>query len=301
MRGTLAGSNLPPSAIHALVEIGARGFLTAAELCEILALEKSSVSRMVRKLIASGDLAAAASERDGRAKPLSLTHKGQATLAAIDAFAQHQVLAALERLTPEARRTVMDGLSSYAGALAAGRTGKPVRDAASVVIESGYRPGAIGRAVDMQARYYARTVGFGRFFESKVAAALAEFAGRLDNPRNGLWVAACSGIVVGTVAIDGEDMAPDTAHLRWFIVEDGLRGGGIGRRLLAEAIGFCDRQNFSDIQLWTFRGLDAARRLYEAHGFALVEELPGRQWGEEVIEQRFVRKAGVAIPANRPG
>ncbi len=45
------------------------------------------------------------------------------------------------------------------------------------------------------------------------------------------------------------------------------------------------------VHLWTFRGLDAARRLYEANGFALVEEQPGRQWGEEVIEQRFVRTA----------
>jgi len=41
--------------------------------------------------------------------------------------------------------------------------------------------------------------------------------------------------------------------------------------------------------LWTFRGLDAARRLYESVGFSLVEELKVTQWGQEIDEQRYVR------------
>jgi NAD(P)-dependent dehydrogenase (short-subunit alcohol dehydrogenase family)/DNA-binding MarR family transcriptional regulator len=124
MKSTLAGTALPPSAVHALVEIGARGSLTSAELCGVLALEKSSVSRMVRKLVEDGELVEGSSDRDGRAKPLSLTAKGEATLAAIDRFAQDQVIAALVRLGPGARRSVLDGLAVYAGALEASRLGK---------------------------------------------------------------------------------------------------------------------------------------------------------------------------------
>ncbi len=124
MRTTLAGTNLPPSAVHALVEIGAKGSLTAADLCVILGLEKSSVSRMVRKLVDDGLLQEATSDRDGRAKPLSLTAAGRTTLAAIDQFAERQVLAALAHLTPEARRTVLDGVALYAGALEASRLGR---------------------------------------------------------------------------------------------------------------------------------------------------------------------------------
>ena len=36
-------------------------------------------------------------------------------------------------------------------------------------------------------------------------------------------------------------------------------------------------------------GLDAARKLYEQHGFVLMEEYPGDQWGKQVLEQKFVR------------
>ena len=161
-----------------------------------------------------------------------------------------------------------------------------------MTIVEGYHPGAIGQAVAMHARYYARAVGFGRYFEQKVAGELAEFAGRLDRPANGLWLALQGDAIVGTVVIDGEDLGPGTAHLRWFIVEDGRRGAGIGRALLTAAVAFCDRQGFAEIHLWTFKGLDAARRLYEAHGFALAAEAVGRQWGTEVVEQKFVRRVG---------
>lgn len=141
----------------------------------------------------------------------------------------------------------------------------------------------------MHARYYARAAGFGRAFEATVAAGLAEFCGRLDHAQNALWLALEGERIIGTVAIDGEDLGGGVAHLRWFIVDDGARGHGLGRRLLAEALAFCDRQGMRETQLWTFEGLDAARRLYEAHGFMLAEERLGRQWGEEVREQRFVR------------
>ncbi len=294
LRGTLAGTTLPPSAVHALVEIGRRGSMSAVDLCEVLALEKSSVSRMLGKLAAAGEIVAEAHGTDGRIKPLSLTAKGRETLEGIDRFARTQVEDALARLPAAERAAVAGALASYAGALAAGRTGREPGSARPAVrYDEGYRPGVIGRAVEMHARYYSRTAGFGRVFERRVAAGMADFAERMDRPANGFWSASADGAVVGavvgTVAIDGEDLGPGLAHLRWFIVDDGLRGAGVGRALLERAMEFCDRQGFAETHLWTFRGLDAARHLYEANGFTLAEEWPGSQWGTEVIEQRFVR------------
>lgn len=289
MKPTLAGTDLPPSAVHALVEIGEHGALTSAQLSDRLNLEKSSISRLVRKLVDAGELTEGVDSRDGRARPLSLTAQGRERLAAIDAFASAQVEAALERLPHARRGQVTSGLTAYAEALRAGRTGGAVTPP-PVTIARGYRPGVIGRSAEMHARYYARTVGFGHVFESKVATGLAEFAGRLDRPVNEIWVALEAGAVVGSIAIDGEDLGAGVAHLRWFIVEDGRRGAGVGRRLLSAAIAFCDQQGFPEIQLWTFKGLDAARALYEASGFVLVEEQPGDQWGKQVMEQRFVRR-----------
>lgn len=302
MKPTLAGTELPASAVHALIEIGNRGGLTATELCDRLNLEKSSVSRMLRKLIDGGDLAEVSSDTDGRSKRLTLTERGRRTLAAIDAFAHEQVGGALACLPAADHAMVVEGLRLYADALRARRAapGNESKAAASLAvrIEPGYRPGLIGRAVDMHAQFYARAHGFGAVFESRVAAGLADFLPRLDRPCNAVWTALDGDRIVGTVAIDGEDLsgdapgagsAPRIAHLRWFIVEDGRRGGGLGRRLLDEAVAFADRTGFAETRLWTFRGLDAARRLYEAAGFVLAAESPGSQWGTEVTEQSFIR------------
>ncbi|XBS70174.1 helix-turn-helix domain-containing GNAT family N-acetyltransferase [Acerihabitans sp. KWT182] len=296
MRPTLAGSDLSPSSVHALVEIGNRGTMTAGELCDVLQLEKSSVSRMLRKFIAAGQLGESAGLRDGRSKSLVLTPNGRETLAAIEAYAQGQVAGALGKLPAEEHGKILHGLSTYAGALEAYRRGVAA-PAPFITIESGYRPGAIGRVVEMHARYYSRTVGFGSYFERKVADGMADFAGRLEHPSNGIWLAVGEGDVIGAVAIDGQDLAADRAHLRWFIVEEGRRGGGIGKKLLSAALAFCDQRGFIETELWTFRGLDAARRLYEAAGFVLAEEYSGNQWGKEMTEQCFIRPAPLATPA----
>jgi DNA-binding MarR family transcriptional regulator/GNAT superfamily N-acetyltransferase len=290
LKPTLADTDLPASAVHTIVELGARGSMTATELCEILALEKSSVSRMLRRLIDAGDIREGASPRDGRSKPLSLTDAGRCRFRQIEDFAKRQVAGALATLAPPQHAAVRDGLSLYAQALAAWRTGTPGKAPPAFAIETGYHPGIVGRCTEMHGDFYARTAGFGAVFEAKVATGLAEFTGRLDRPCNALFRAMVDGKIVGTAAIDGEDLGPGIAHLRWFIVGDGVRGGGIGGPLLETALGFVDRQGFDETVLWTFRGLDAARRLYERNGFVLAEEWPGRQWGKAVMEQRFVRK-----------
>lgn len=287
MKPTLAATDYPPSAVHAIVEIGRHGALAAAQLAERLKLEKSSVSRMVRKLIEAGELRESPSAEDGRVKLLTLTARGRRTLAAIDAYGSQQVAKALAPLSAAERQAVECGLRTYAQALAGRGAGKA--EAVPVRIERGYRPGLVGRVVEMHGRYYARAAGFGAYFEGKVASGLAEFCARPASTRSEIWTALLGDRIVGAVAIDGDALGPDAAHLRWFIVEEGTRGAGIGAKLLDEAVAFCDAQGFPKIMLWTFQGLDAARRLYEAHGFVLAEEWVGDQWGTEVVEQRFER------------
>lgn len=121
MQATVAATDYPPSAVHALLEIGEREAMTAVELSAFLGLEKSSVSRMIRKLIEAGELREAASAGDGRIKRLLLTAKGRRTREAIQAFGRQQVTNALARLAPVQRQKVAEGLALYAQALEAHR------------------------------------------------------------------------------------------------------------------------------------------------------------------------------------
>jgi GNAT superfamily N-acetyltransferase len=158
-------------------------------------------------------------------------------------------------------------------------------------IYHGYSPGCIGRIAEIHGRYYANLAGFGVEFEAKVARELAEFCLRFVSGTDGLWIAQVNDQVHGAIAIDAAHVAREGAHLRWFIASDDVRGRGIGNKLLSKALEFCDAQHYSQVYLWTFEGLDAARHLYEKFGFKLVQQQPGRQWGCEVNEQRFERRA----------
>lgn len=291
---TLAGTDLSPSAVHAIIETGhaTQGGepVTAKRLGEILGLEKSTVSRLVAGLVRRGELTERVSPEDGREKWLSLAARGRATLRAIDRHARDQVETALAGMSAAGVGTVVEGLERYADALSGGTATTPAMPA----IREGYAIGLLASVIGMHATYYARESGFGEAFETRVAGDLAAFMPRAARSRNGIWHAVADGHIVGAIAIDGEDLGENRAHLRWFVVADGFRRSGLGRNLLETALTFCDAQGFAETWLWTFRGLDAARALYERHGFALAEEWQGDQWGKQVMEQRFVRPRGGA-------
>jgi GNAT superfamily N-acetyltransferase len=161
---------------------------------------------------------------------------------------------------------------------------------APVPLLRGFRPGLIGDVVALQARYYAEAWRFGTYFEAKVARGLGEFAARYDPEQDLILSAAGGARTVGSVTVDGSDPgAPDgLLHLRWFIVDDGARARGLGRALIDECLAFGRGTRRPGIYLWTFAGLEAARRLYDDAGFQLVEEHVGETWGSRVTEQRFV-------------
>jgi GNAT superfamily N-acetyltransferase len=156
-------------------------------------------------------------------------------------------------------------------------------------ITEGYATGCIGRIAQLHAHHYAQSNGFGVAFEAKVASELSEFFLSYQVGRDGLWLVHDANGIQGSIAIDGQRGHSEGAHLRWFVMSDTLRGGGVGRQLLELALNFVDSCAYPSSYLWTFQGLSAARHLYESCGFRLVHEQAGSTWGTVVNEQKFVR------------
>ena len=152
-------------------------------------------------------------------------------------------------------------------------------------IVQGYRPGSIGRIAEMHGRYYAREWGFPPSFEAGVARSLADFVDGYDAARDGLWLLD-GDLVLASIALIGPRGA-EPARLRWFIADDRARGSGAGERLMQAAMDFARGAGYRHVFLTTFAGLDAARRLYERHGFTLTEQSRADYWGAAVEGQRF--------------
>jgi GNAT superfamily N-acetyltransferase len=152
----------------------------------------------------------------------------------------------------------------------------------------GYCPGVIGKITELHATYYNKNWGFDVSFETQVGRELSEFISGFEEGRDGFWIAEVDGQFAGSIAIDSRDGNVDGVRLRWFIVSPEYQGKGIGRTLLRTAVTFCKNSGYTDVYLWTFKGLDAARALYEEEGFHLCEEHDVEQWGDTITEQKFV-------------
>jgi DNA-binding MarR family transcriptional regulator/N-acetylglutamate synthase-like GNAT family acetyltransferase len=290
MNRSLAGTDMSPSAVHAILEIGYREDISARDLCKILLLEKSTVSRLLASLRQRHIIAEKKLPGDGREKRLGLTRTGALIFSDIENFGRRQVANALRSVDADAAGKIEAGLQAYASALHASRdgNGRPGEDWNRAAIRPGYIPGLLGRMVELHGAYYSREVSFGLEFEVLVGRELAEFFTRLDHPGNATWYVLHNRRIAGGISIAGETLEPGIAQLRWFILDDAVRGAGLGSKLMDAAMAFVRQQDFTQVYLWTFAGLDAARGLYEKHGFELAEEKTGRKWGPEVLEQKFV-------------
>lgn len=151
----------------------------------------------------------------------------------------------------------------------------------------GYYPGVVGKITEIHAVYYHEHWRFDASFETQVGRELSIFVSEFDESRDGFWAATADDKFAGAVAIDGCNAMADGARLRWFIVDPEFQSAGLGHRLISRAVQFCKDKKYPKIFLWTFEGLDAARRLYERHNFRLCETHEVAQWGQYICEQKF--------------
>jgi GNAT superfamily N-acetyltransferase len=158
-----------------------------------------------------------------------------------------------------------------------------------ITLRTDLRPGDLGSIVYLHGVTYAQERGFDPTFEAYVAGPLSDFV-RSGNKRQRLWIAERDGRIVGCVAIVAA--SPRTAQLRWFLVDPGTRGTGLGKRLLGEAVAFCKDCGYSEVILWTESALAAAAHLYQSAGFRKTEEKPGRMWGVDLVEEKYELHVG---------
>lgn len=147
------------------------------------------------------------------------------------------------------------------------------------------QPGDLGWMVLAHGELYAREYGWDATFEALVARIVADFAAGHDPAREAAWVAEAGGRRVGCVLCVAHDA--EVAQLRILLVDPAARGRGVGGRLVDECLRFAGAAGYRRVRLWTNDPLVAARRVYLARGFRLVEEEPHRSFGHDLVGQVY--------------
>jgi N-acetylglutamate synthase-like GNAT family acetyltransferase len=154
----------------------------------------------------------------------------------------------------------------------------------NIRIRNHLKPGDIGYLTYLHGILYSTELGWDHTFEAYVAGPLSEFA-KSHNERERIWIVEREGKVAGSIAI--VEASPVEAQLRWLLVHPDLRGHGIGRELILEALRFCRDSRYSLVFLWTVSALTRAAKLYRSAGFLLTEEETHDLWGTTLTEQRY--------------
>ncbi|HEY1891041.1 MAG TPA: GNAT family N-acetyltransferase [Steroidobacteraceae bacterium] len=150
-----------------------------------------------------------------------------------------------------------------------------------------YPPGLIGTVTALFGSGIAASHGVDWTLEAMIAEKQCEFFRRFDPGRDRVWVAMEGDQPSGALTIEGPrpEVGEEAARLRFFILHPSLRGRGLGRRMLRDAMQFCRESGYRRVYLTTLPQLDAALHLYQEFGFTLVSQAPQSFHGSHHLEQ----------------
>jgi GNAT superfamily N-acetyltransferase len=149
------------------------------------------------------------------------------------------------------------------------------------------RPGDLGWVVQRHGEIYAEEFGWDTTFEALVARIVADYADTLDPRCEAAWIAEVDGERAGCVFCVRKD--DRTAQLRILLVEPSARGRKLGARLVRQCLDFAREAGYEAMMLWTNHPLAAARAIYLAEGFELVESDEHDSFGHHLIGQVYHR------------
>lgn len=267
------GSDYSVAETRILFELYTHDGCTANALSASLQLDKSYLSRILKRFEADGLLEKTPSAQDSRARLLHLTRRGAQQTAQLIEQTNRQILPMVEPLTTGQRAglcAAMDHITQCFSRQGATCGGPVIR---------AYRMGDPSRVCDFYTRLYEKQFHFHGSVERYFLAGMVEL---FDDPTGScLWVAEQNGEIVGSVAVVKK--ADHLGQLRWFGVDTSMQGQGLGRRLLETAMQFCRRQGYTDLFLWTIDILKPARHLYGKFGFAPTETKPNNEWADSTL------------------
>jgi DNA-binding MarR family transcriptional regulator/RimJ/RimL family protein N-acetyltransferase len=276
LQESLLRSGFSLAEARVLYELAQFPGIAAARLARELGLDSGYLSRILQRFEHDGLISREASVADRRQSALALTDAGRAGFAPLDTASRADVGALLGALPEPAQAAVVDAMDRLERLLGAPSAGEP----APWLLRQ-HRPGDIGWVMARHGALYAEEYGFDHRFEALVAKVAGAFLAAHDAARERCWIAERDGVNVGSVFLVRE--SDDTARLRLLIVEPAARGLGIGRRLVAECIGFARTAGYRRITLWTNDILTAARAIYQRAGFRLAARAPHCDFGPPMV------------------
>ena len=102
----------------------------------------------------------------------------------------------------------------------------------------------------------------------------------------GVWIVERDGEFAGSRR-RSPTRATASAQIRWVLLAPELRGAGLGRRLVGEAVDRARELGMRRVELDTFSALRTAARIYRDAGFRVVNSYERSDWGPTITYQEY--------------
>jgi DNA-binding MarR family transcriptional regulator/N-acetylglutamate synthase-like GNAT family acetyltransferase len=259
-----------------LFEIGKTDRCTANILVNQLNIDRSYMSRMIRRFENKGLIIKTQSPTDSRINYIRLTNRGRADFNKLNEMQSEQITKLFHRLSDENQKLVFEAMMNIKTKLS---------EVMDIITIRPFVSGDIEYVISRHKTLYYAERHLSNVFFDYVDSIVYHFASHFNSKTDCLNILECNGNPAGSIAIAKVNKA--TAQLRFFMLEPELRGRGYGNKLMDMALDFCREKKYKHIFLLTISAQVIAQHIYECRGFKKTASYDKTQWGDGIIEERW--------------
>lgn len=154
-----------------------------------------------------------------------------------------------------------------------------------ITIRTNILPGDLGFVIHRHGKLYSEEYNYGVSFETYVGEGICEFYKNYNPELDRVWICEHNEKIIGFLLLMHREN--QSAQLRYFYLEPGYRGIGLGKKLMQLYMDYLREKKYQSSFLWTTNELQSASNLYKKHGFSLTEEIESTAFGKTLREQRY--------------
>lgn len=260
-----------------LFEISKTDICTANQLCSILDIERSYMSKIINKFEKKDLIKRRKCGKDNRNIEIQLTEKGMTVFHDLNKRANKQIEDLLEKLNIEDCEKLLNGIRTVKRYFTKATKNIKIRP---------YEERDISYVIDRQLSLYESERQFTtEIWKKYLTQGVISLIENFNPDKDCMLILECDGNASGCIAITHTEES--VAQLRYFFLEPELRGLGAGKNLLDTALNFCREKKYSHVFLWTVSAQESARKLYKNAGFNITETSKNESWGSLVLEEKW--------------
>ena len=260
-----------------LFEISKTDACTANQLCSVLDVDRSYMSKIINKFEKNELIRRNVRDTDNRNIEIHMTEKGIHVFHELNDHANQQIDDLISKLTSGECEKLIDSIRTVKKSFMKATKNIKIRP---------FQEQDIAYVIDRQLSLYESERQFTtEIWKNYLTQGVIALVERFDPEKDCMLILECDGNASGCIAITHTENR--VAQLRYFFLEPELRGLGAGTKLLNAALEFCRQKNYSRVFLWTVSAQESARILYKNAGFAITETSENENWGTPVVEERW--------------